>query len=197
MGKIPGLRPLVVAAETHWYSNISLRDLCDVRDFTPVVFGTTLLWCRSNWWSGCRQMGSVFVAADSYAIACLQVTRWVCGIGRMLLMKGLTLGTLGHIFLLLLKLVLEASLCDCSFGRTELVLWCPAFNWWENDDYKTKSQALIRISDTFLMCVKSDSHSITPTSLLKAGSFELTRKLDVLIPSFILRRSVYREYTNG
>jgi hypothetical protein len=40
---------------------------------------------------------------------------------RSVLMVGLTLGTLGHLFFLRLVLVV-ASLCECSIDRTEL---CP------------------------------------------------------------------------
>ena len=61
---------------------------------------------------------------------------------RSVLMVGLTIGTLGHFFS---KLVLEvASLCECSFVRTEL---CPG-GFMGNEKMmivETKSQALNRI----------------------------------------------------
>jgi len=64
-------------------------------------------------------------------------------------MVGLTLGTLDHLFL---ELVLVASLCDCSFDRTEL---CQGVCMWSEKMMivETKSQALNRIFGTFLMSV--------------------------------------------
>ena len=75
-------------------------------------------------------------------------------------MVGLTLGTLGHFssfYYFFLGLVLEASLCECSIDRTELISLKTRillFLYYEKMMIdETKSQALMRVNGTFLMSV--------------------------------------------
>jgi hypothetical protein len=84
-------------------------------------------------------------------------------VGRWLIV-GLTLGTLGHFFFFLffLSSCWKRRFCDCSFVRTELVprgltfYFIAIFIFFLIEKVmidETKSQALIRIYDTFLMSV--------------------------------------------
>ena len=73
------------------------------------------------------------------------------------MMIGLTLGTLGHSIPFFYELVRKRRFCDCSIDRTGLVafgdiIFCD-FKSEKMMIIETKSQALIRVCDTFLMSV--------------------------------------------